>query len=371
MRASAYSVLIGLLTLSGILAVGGVLWTVALISGSPLWAEDGVAIGRVGSFVLLRGLLPATAAAVGLGVGLVTVRYRNEAPYLPVLSMFVMSVGASEALGGVQDLMFVDTAPGAPTLPSGFGELSGTLALFSLLVAIGSFIELSRSYGTLANGARNPDGRFWDLVGSRWIWVLFVVGLAFGTLLRAPLSRGPLPDDLAYVPWFAVLALCGMRLWLTAEASEEEARARATWLVHGAMGFLLGAVILRRALDGLGSGFFHVWSLPSTLGTLFAVLAVGYAVFFRGVAGPYLVLKKGSLYGVGGAAAVFLFAGLEELFTSWVVAALGLPDAVGAFLAAGVVASVVTLVRWRITRTVGRARLVEDSDRIGEQRGTI
>ncbi len=240
--------------------------------------------------------------------------------------------------------MLVPTAPGAPTLPPIFGEVSSTLALFALLVAIGSFIELSRSYGTLADGAHNPKGRLWDFVGSRWVWLLFVLGVVSGTLLRGPLSAGPFPD-LAYLPWFGVLIMCGARLRLTAEASEAEARARATWLVHGALGFLVGAVVLRRALDGFGADFLHLWSVPSTLGTLFAVLSVGYAVFFRGAAGPYLVLKKGALYGAGGVAAVFLFAGLEELFTSWVVGVLGLPDAVGAFLAAGVVASVVTIIR--------------------------
>jgi len=354
--------LIGTLTASAVAAVLAIVWTLVSLVGSPLWVDERVAMGRVGTFIVLRGILPAIAAGLGIWVGLASARNRSTAPHVSLLAVFVLAVGASQALLGLPELQMVPTPDGNPSLPGVITELLSYLGTVSTLLAIGAFVQLSRVYGD--QGVRLIAWP-WRVMGSGWVWALLVLTFLGSSMLDEAL-RGTPADFLGYAPWYALLVLCGARLWRVALASSEDTRNRGIWLIHGALGFLLGVVIFRKAFEGGGTAAFHLWSLPSTLGTLFAVLAVAYAVFFRGAAGPNLILRTGSLYGVGGGFAVFLFAGLEEVFSSWLTSLAGLPSSLGSFAAAGVVALVVTGLRGRLPRTGLRFAFTTAADQAPE-----
>ena len=161
--------------------------------------------------------------------------------------------------------------------------------------------------------------------------------------------------------FYLILVLCALRLWTSVAAADDPTRVRGFWLVHGAIGFMLG-LVLRNAIRTWFPNAVYLWSLPTSAGTLFAVLAVAYAVFFKGAAGPYLVIRVGSLYGLVGALGLFVYTGLEELLTSLVVDILGLPQIIGAFLAAGIVTGLFVRVgvKSRIDRSVDEKLPVTD-----------
>ena len=249
-----------------------------------------VVLGRAGTFVLLRGILPAIAAGLAIWVGLASARNRSLAPHVPILAVFVVAVGASQALTSLWVLQVIPPGDGSPSLPRVVTDLFGTLGTISLLLAVGAFIQLSRVYG---DKDVQLTGGLWRVLGSGWVWTLVAVAYLGSAVLNETL-RSTSVHFLGYAPLYAVLVLCGARLWRSAMVSNEVTRSRGVWLIHGSLAFLLGVVVFRSAVEAGGSSTFHLWSLPSTVGTLFAVLAVAYAVFFKGAAGGDLVLRTGS-----------------------------------------------------------------------------
>lgn len=360
-RRGLFWFLVGGLTVASLAAVAAIGWSLVSLADSSLWGEEGVAVGRVGTFILLGGLLPALATGLSIWVGVAAARNRSAAPHVSTLAIFVLAAGAAQALLGVPQLQIIPTVFDEPrSLPLWVSELSSALGTVSALLAIGAVVQLSRIYGDPGEAL---GGWLWRLLASGWVWVLVPASFVASAILDDRLRDAAL-QHLAYTPFFAVLMLCGFRLWRAAAASDEDTKNRGIWLAHGALGFLLGAVVFRKAFEALGAPFLHVWALPSSLGTLFAVLAVAYAVFFKGAAGPNLILRRGSLYGLAGGAAVFLFAGLEELFTSWMAGIVGLPDALGSFAAAGIV----TLVAWLSRNRLAGAGLLPRLRRAAQAR---
>ncbi|NJD11692.1 MAG: hypothetical protein FIB01_15070 [Gemmatimonadetes bacterium] len=136
-------------------------------------------------------------------------------------------------------------------------------------------------------------------------------------------------------------------------------RRRVLWLVAGvsASGWMvLGSVL---------GGFLAVlMDLPDRVGDIFvvllvlapAVLVVGCAVaiFYAGSLDPGLVLRRSTVYGALGALGLLLFAGLEEVLSSWVALRLGLPGLVGSLLAGSLAAGVMIPLRKPAERIASR-----------------
>lgn len=93
---------------------------------------------------------------------------------------------------------------------------------------------------------------------------------------------------------------------------------------------------------------FDIQTLMIALGVCVMVLALTYAVFVQGAVGPGLVIRRSLILGVGGTAALFLFAGLETVLSDVVLEAMGLPTRLGTFVAAGFLAIAINEFRKRL-----------------------
>jgi hypothetical protein len=218
-------------------------------------------------------------------------------------------------------------------------------------LAVLAFVRLSTVYGAgFEQTSEAPPlrqdtwGRVRRLLGTSWVWVA-LAGSVMASLALG--GAGKTFPHWTLAPVYLLLVLCVFRLWTSALNTDADARARGIWIVHGAIGFLVGLGLTDVVRMSFPSAV-HLWALPEVAGSMFAVFAVGYAVLWKGVAGDSLVIRRGTVYGLLGIAAVFLYSGIEEVLTSWVANATGLPGGIGSFAAAGVMAVLIGPLRSRI-----------------------
>lgn len=346
---------------AAVLGVVASFWIVFSVSAQGLFDMEGLAVGKVGTFIVLRAVVPAFAAGIGLAVGLRTAAHRRDAPQIPVLALFVVSIAGSEVAAGVSSLALLGgLGLEEPVAPRTLLEAVSALGSFATFFAVVSFVRFTTVYGGEFRGGGSSPATLWRarlsrVLTGRWVWVILL--LSFALAFQIAVGRQQTTPGAALLPVYAVLLACGANLWADLRSADKDLRMRGEWLVHGALAFVLG-FILRDVTRGLLPNSPELWSLPSALGTLTAVAAVAFAVFWRGVAGPALVVRSGTLLGIVGALGLFLYAGLEEVLTSWVVGTLGLPERVGAFGAAGVVALLLGQVQARLRADGRLARLI-------------
>jgi hypothetical protein len=129
-------------------------------------------------------------------------------------------------------------------------------------------------------------------------------------------------------------------LWLVAGVSA------AGWMVLASFfGFLLALVL------NLPGWIPLVLLALLVLAPTVLVISTAIALFYAGSVDPALVLQRSTVIGILGALGFLLFAGLEEVLSDWVASRLGLPDMIGALMAASLAAGFMILLR----KTVGRA----------------
>ncbi len=119
----------GMLTVFAAAAVLAISWTLISLVVSPPFVDEDVVLGRAGTFVLLRGILPAIAAGLAIWVGLASARNRSLAPHVPILAVFVVAVGASQALTSLWVLQVIPPGDGSPSLPRVVTDLFGAYIL--------------------------------------------------------------------------------------------------------------------------------------------------------------------------------------------------------------------------------------------------
>lgn len=181
-------------------------------------------------------------------------------------------------------------------------------------------------------------------------------------LLRRPLlvAAGVTPAVLAAINLMVSAAAAFVLLLLLAlsylrdgyAASEPAERQRILWVLGGL--FVAGIAISAFAL---GSGVFYalvprgVQEVLRWLVLLAAPLAFGFiaaGVLYRGAFDPGLVIRRTSVYGALGVLLTMLFAVVEEFTAQRVFEQAGLPDSMGAALAAVIVVAVFRPVRSKL-----------------------
>lgn len=174
---------------------------------------------------------------------------------------------------------------------------------------------------------------------------------------------------LVVTPTLGAVATIGVSILILANlragyvAANAEQRRQVYWLSLGMIVVLVvGLLTASLALLELTSG----WRLPIALWPywlglvgLFAGLCVtAFAILYKGALDPVLAIQRTLLYGGLVIVMVFLFSGLENLLTNYVVESLGFPSGWGAWIAGGLVALVLAPMHETLARRI-RAREVK------------
>jgi len=277
----------------------------------PLWTDAGYIPRQVG-----YGLF--VIAAAGLG-GVILVR----APPRPQLSLVAVTLA----------LM------GLPLLGSGAGAAMGAVGapewLFNALASFGFFMALAATYGLSRSFPyHRPSGR-WGRWGP-WMAAFVAWGVTWTDVLPLTPRRG-----MALAFGVAIVSLINWGgMYRVADAA---GRRRVLWLAQGMVAFsvigglqvalvvLVQTTPLQIPIPG--------WEYWLRLAALFAALGfLAVAVFYRGALDPGLVLRRTTLYGLGGVALVFVFTAIEDLTAAWLTDRIGLGENAGSWFAGGVVA---------------------------------
>ena len=334
--------------------------------------------------VLVWGLLVTILTAVGAcALALVLVARCWQSQGARSLALFLAFLAA--IWGSLLRFIDVETAEesvSATFLAQGWG---GALAVACLFLATAAFLRFSTLFPSPLSPADLPPPRrlralrtlrvFLFRPGVVWggavLLLLLQVGLGVlfdpwltsvreGASAGVQESTGGLIPFLVGVVGIGISPLLGIGLGIRNLASgfhlaSPADRKRVLWLVAGvsASGWMvLGSV--------LGGFLAVILDLPGWFGDLFvallvlapAVLVMGCAValFYAGSLDPSLVLRRSTVYGALGVLGLLLFAGLEEVLSSWVALRLGLPGMVGSLLAGSLAAGVMIPLR----KTAGR-----------------
>lgn len=293
------------------------------------------------------------------------------------LALFLVLIAVN--WGAVLRFASLDRGPdGTPTgLSFTVGGTPLLLAVLTLALASAALLSLSMRFPhDLTDGGA---GR-WSLI--RRPWVPWALAVATPTLIRPGVSiigrgaraLGMEAETMArLLPWVlgTVATIIGsLVLGMVALAianfvrgyrlADEEARRSALWLLLGMVGsaFLVMASTFLLALDIILPVSLGLLSRYTPLIVLFAplvmVICVAVAVLYSGAVDPRLALRRSTINGFAGTFGLLVFAGLENTLSAWFESRLGLPGAVGSFLAGAISAGVILPVR----RILGRSRVV-------------
>lgn len=146
-------------------------------------------------------------------------------------------------------------------------------------------------------------------------------------------------------------AVASLNLWTAYREAGPADRAKIFWVAEGVVLLFLGLflpVSLDVTLETLGGDlpqWIHWYALDVSLWGFVACLA--FAVFGRGAVHSDLVFRSTTMAGALTVLALFAFAGFENVVTDFVFSRIGLPAAVGTWVAGGLVAVLLNPVyRW-------------------------
>lgn len=146
-------------------------------------------------------------------------------------------------------------------------------------------------------------------------------------------------------------AVASLNLWTAYREAGPADRAKIFWVAEGVVLLFLGLflpVSLDATLEVLGGNlpqWVHWYGVDVSLWGFVGCLAI--AVFGRGAVHSDLVFRSTTMAGALTVLALFAFAGFENLVTDLVFARIGLPAAVGTWVAGGLVAVLLNPVyRW-------------------------
>ena len=308
-------------------------------------------------FLLAFGLVPALAMAGCVGLATALLWKYPRRPDAVSLALLTASLGLVFSQFFLPTLFADLVRFGTRVLP-GLEALAGgaDVFIFGFIVALAPawLFWFSAAYPA---GGRDP------LRGSAAVRML---GTIQRRVFRSPavLPAGMLPALLVVTETVGIvavglttLAVALGSLWLSHRASVQPARGR-TAVVMGALAMPILPLLLWPLADRLPAYTpffqFDVSALATALSFCALVYGLAYAVFVQGAVGPALVVRRGLLGGAIGAAAMFVFAGLESVIGDFVLARFGLPGSIGTFLSAGALALAVQWVRRRTRQPVLR-----------------
>ncbi len=157
-----------------------------------------------------------------------------------------------------------------------------------------------------------------------------------------------------------LIFLTGLFAWSGYQLSGPEERTKALWLVLShifAAGWALSATSLTLLYSmtdsrviGILEGAFHTGYMPVV--TFVILTSFALATFYIGALDLRPIISRTTLYGGVFLALTFVFALVEEAAEAFITNRLGLPDGVGAWLGAGVIALALGPVRGKLDSTI-------------------
>ncbi|MDX1392741.1 MAG: hypothetical protein R3195_00050 [Gemmatimonadota bacterium] len=254
------------------------------------------------------------------------------------------------------------------------------VAAFALALAAASLVRLSVRFPYDFERALDPanaaTGRLRRWLRHRYLpWVLactvpLIVQGVIPLALRIAGAVGVPPERVAAAMPVVLLAtltlIVAIVLGMVSVAAanfvagyrraDEGSRRPALWLVVGiaTAALMIVASLLIWVVDAV---------LPTSLGALstyamliivvaplFMLVCVAVAILYSGAVDPRLALRKSTINGIAGTLGLLVFAGLENTLSGWVEERLGLPGALGAFMAGAAAAAVFLPARWVLNR---------------------
>ena len=332
-----------------------------------------------------RALILAVSASliiamIACGLALLLVVRAGDRYEARGLALFLSLIAV--CWGSVLRFASLERGPGGA--PTGLNiSVSGTpllLAILAFALAGAALLRLSTRFPQdLDRGTDGPAPLL------RRSWVPWALALATPLLLppgvsligRSARALGFSPDTvLASLPWaLGVVAtlIAAIVLGMVGQAianfvrgfrlADAPSRRSALWLVVGVVGsaLLVLASTLLLALD---------MALPVSLGllsrytpaiVLFAplvmVVCVAVAILHAGAVDPRLALRRSTINGIAGTVGLLVFAGLENSLSAWVESRLGLPGAIGSFLAGTISAGTFLPVQRSLGRRIAGSRV--------------
>lgn len=248
--------------------------------------------------------------------------------------------------------------------------LSGALDEFSMLahrttivaagIGLGAVLRCVVVFAQENSGAAPPSyatpGVGWATERFRIVTSHPAAALIWATLVAVVFNLGLLPFVAATAVVAVVFTAATMLLHLRFAymSANGEQRRNLLWVLAavsagGAVIVLDLALVALEALTGVALPFpaWDVWLL--VIGLLIGLLLLLAAVFYHGALDPGLIVRRSVWIALAGPLAVFAFAGIEEMITSLITSRLQLDSRWGSWLAAGLVAVAVALLRPRLT----------------------
>ena len=302
-------------------------------------------------------LLAHIAALCALSIALALIWKAWDAPGSRALCLFLLAFGfynGSVALSGAYRIL----------LPGYAGTAYDLTQAFAIGGGLGALVSFSATFpGVLGSVEWTGAGRRWWSLLARFrrkaasLAVTLGAGsmvaccLAIDAIFFQPASyvgARQLLIELALVAGFGAASL---NLWVAYRALGEGDRARIVWVAEGVVLLGLGVtapLALKLSMSAAGAELpptidWYVWAF-SEIGF---VGCLAFAVFGRGAVDSALVFRRTTIAGGFAILALFLFSGIENLVTEFLVARLGLPDTLGTWVAGGFVALAFTpAYRW-------------------------
>jgi hypothetical protein len=351
---------------ASIIALAGVTVVLALVhvAGISAIARDASANS---SYLLLQygfGIFAISAAVLGIVIAANTPTGSGQ--LLVALSFVMMGLPVLE-----DGLASFARTRGDSEILAKVASLYTRIALFIVLAAALRFSQLFPSplRKDSIRDAANVQFRMARAVLEPLGWVQRVFlnhYLLWGTTavvvvlaLAGPLVVTPALSGAATI-CVAILILANLRAAHVAASPEQ--RRSVYWLSLGMIvvvmtGFLTASLVVLEFTSG--------WRIPIALwpywlglaGLLGGLCVTAFAILYQGALDPVLMIHKTLLYGGLAVVLVFLFSGLENVLTNYVVNYLGLPSGFGAWIAGGMVALILGPMQEAMARRV-RAREV-------------
>jgi hypothetical protein len=285
--------------------------------------------------------------------------------------LFVLDPGwPQEAIDAFRAAATPDNAVLAHSL-----RISHWIGWLAVFVSMGALVRLGATFPTAVQphqlrGARLGALRRWGL-NPGWVWL--VIAVAFFWNLGASLLPAVPIDirwrtirrirDVSSLVLYFLLPLAATLLAVSYmranyRTAGEESRRRILWVL---LTLESAAILSLASLLLYGLHRMTVSSWPLTVGLalsmiLVAVVPVGfiYAIFAEEAIDPRLAIRGTTIYSVLGACALFLFAGVQNLMEDALAETLSMPGNAAPWIAAGVIALAVVLLRSAIVSAYER-----------------